>query len=211
MSRTLLLALLPMTLAAQANDWKIVPGERVGPITRASTLASLQKDFGVANVREQTIVGAEGEEFPGVMVYPDTPSRRLAIMWGEGDAAGHPAHIDICYGQEQGGTCQWKTAQGITLGASLMQLERLNGHLFHLAGFGWDYDGVVLSWDGGRLEPLRAAGLFMQLYPDPATLAKPDMQKAYRQVQGDHSFSSGHPAMRALNPRVSSIHCWFAK
>lgn len=211
MRRALLAALLPAALAAQANDWLIVPGERVGPITPASTLASLTKDFGAANVHEQTIVGAEGEEFPGVMIYPDAPSRRLAIMWGEGDAAGHPGHIDICYRQEEGGACQWKTAQGITLGTSLMQLERLNGHLFHLAGFGWDYGGAVLSLDGGRLEPLRVAGLSLQLDPDPATLAKPDMQKAYRQVQGDHSFSSGHPAMRSLNPRVCSMHCWFAK
>jgi hypothetical protein len=35
--------------------------------------------------------------------------------------------------------------------------------------------------------------------------------KDYNQVRGDRSFSSGHPAMRALNPRVSSINCRLAQ
>jgi hypothetical protein len=201
---------------AQVNDWKIVPGERVGPITRASTLASLQQQFGAANVREQAILGAEGAELPGAIVYPDTPERRLAIVWGTADGnptgnpALHPEDVEVCYKQEPGGACQWKTAQGITLGTSLVQLERLNGHLFHVAGFGWDYGGMVLSWDGGRLETLKA-GLSLELQPDPATLTQPDVLNSYKQVQGDHRFSSGHPAMRALNPRVSAIHFGFAK
>jgi hypothetical protein len=207
----LTLLLLPAILSAQTNDWKIVPGERVGPISRASTLATLQQRFRASNVREQTIVGAEGAELRGAIVYPDNPARRLAIVWGQGESTGHPEDVEICYKQESGGACEWKTAQGITLGTSLVQLERLNGHLFHLAGFGWDYGGMVLAWDGGRLEALQAGGLSLELLPDPKTIEQPDRLAAYKQVQGDHRFSSGHPAMRALNPRVSAIHCGFAR
>jgi hypothetical protein len=114
----------------------------VGPITRASTLASLQQQFGAANVHEQAIPGAEGEESPGAIVYPDNPARRLAIVWGQGESVGHPEFVEICYRQEYRGPCEWKTAQGIALGTSLMQLERLNGHLFPLAGFA----GTVAAW-----------------------------------------------------------------
>jgi hypothetical protein len=205
------LLLLPLAMAAQVNDWKIIPGERVGPITSASTLASLRAQFGAANVREQAILGAEGNESPGAIIYPDTPTRRLAIVWGQGESAGRPADLEVCYKQEPGGACEWKTAQGITLGTSLVQLERLNGHLFHIAGFGWDYGGVVLSWDGGRLEALRAGGVGLELNPDPKTIERPEAMNSYKQVQGDHRFSSGHPAMRALNPRVSAIHYEFVK
>jgi len=166
LAATLTVLLLPLVaLAAQANDWKIVPGERVGPITRASTLASLQQQFGAANVHEQAIPGAEGEESPGAIVYPDNPARRLAIVWGEGESVGHPEFVEICYRQEYRGPCEWKTAQGIALGTSLMQLERLNGHLFPLAGFGWHGSGVVFSWDGGRLEKLRSGGVGLSLIP----------------------------------------------
>jgi hypothetical protein len=53
--------------------------------------------------------------------------------------------VEICYKQESGGACEWKAAHGITLGTSLVQLERLNRHPFTLAGFGWDYGGRVLA------------------------------------------------------------------
>lgn len=203
--------LIPLALAAQSHSWWIVPGQGVGPIARDSTLVSLQREFGTANVREQTISGAEGEEHRGVIVYPDSPARRLAVTWAEGEAAGHPSEISICYRQDAGGPCEWKTKEGITLGTTLQHLERLNGRLFRIAGFGWDYSGAVLSWNGGRLESLRAGGLHLELNPDESTLAQPEGRKNYRQVQGDRSFSSGHPAMQALHPRVTTIHFLFVR
>jgi hypothetical protein len=50
----------------------------VGPITRkypGQPATAIRR-------REQAIVGAEGEEQPGAIVYPDDPTRRLAIVWG---------------------------------------------------------------------------------------------------------------------------------
>jgi hypothetical protein len=70
---------------------------------------------------------------------------------------------------------------------------------------------MVLAWDGGRLEDLKAGGLSLELLPNPKTWMQPEATKNYKQVEGDHRFSSGHPAMRALNPRVSAIHCGFAR
>jgi hypothetical protein len=200
------LGLAAVTLAAQSNDWKIVPGERVGPITRSSTLESLQQQFGSANVRPQSlIVSEEGIEKPAAVIYPDSPARRLAVVWGEGARTGHPALILICYQQDRAGACEWKTREGITLGSELQRLERLNGRKFRIAGFAWDYGGAVRSWNGGQLEPLKSGGVGLQLDPDPATLTQPEAQRNYHQVMGDHEFSSGHPAMQALHPRVSSI------
>jgi hypothetical protein len=190
-----------VALAAQSNDWRIVPGERIGPIGRTSTLESLKQQFGAANVRSQSIiVSDDGIERASAMVYPDTPSRRLAVVWGEGDAAGHPALVIICYRQEHGGACEWKTREGITLGTEMQRLERLNGRMFRMSGFGWDYGGGVTSWSGGQLEPLKSGGLGLQLEPDPATATR--QPAVLHQVMGDHEFSTGHPAMQALHPRV---------
>jgi hypothetical protein len=41
----------------------------------------------------------------------------------------------------------------------------------------------------------------MRLRPDASAIGAPE----YRQVVGDRVFSSGHPAMQALNPRVYQI------
>jgi len=208
------LCLLAMTLAAQSHDWIIVPGERVGPITRSSTMDTLKQQFGAANVIEKSIATSEdGIERPTAIVYPDAPARTLAIVWGEGDKAGHPDTVIVCYQMEYKPElpCDWKTAEGITKATTMQQLERLNGRMFRILGFGVDNGGAVTSWGGGRLESLKDGGVLLRLTPDPAAKAQPSFQQNFHQVQSDRFFSSGHPAMQALNPRVDSLVFSFAK
>jgi hypothetical protein len=63
---------------AQQNDWLIVPGERLGPITSSMTRADLVRLFGKAQVRDEMFDPAEG---PGLatVVFPKTPGRELVI------------------------------------------------------------------------------------------------------------------------------------
>jgi hypothetical protein len=57
------LCLYAMGLAAQSHDWKIVPGERVGTVTRSSTIDTLKQQFGAANVIQKSIaISDEGIE-----------------------------------------------------------------------------------------------------------------------------------------------------
>jgi hypothetical protein len=144
--RTLALAcLLAPGLPAQSHDWKIVRGERVGPLTAASTLESLRVAFGAANVRPGSVTADEGFEEPGAVIYPDSPARALSVLWGKEKAAGHPAYVFICYGQQPTGPCEWKTGEGITNGTSLAELEKWNGRPFRLAGFGSEVERKALS------------------------------------------------------------------
>jgi hypothetical protein len=94
----------------------------------------------------------------------------------------------------------WHTADGITLGTTLLELERINRRPFRLAGFGWDYSGTVLSWSHGALDPVFGSDgskkVYVRLiYSNPAP-------PEYRAVMGDGNFSSGHPAMQKINPHV---------
>ena len=81
------------------------------------------------------------------------------------------------------------------------ELERINRKPFRLAGFDWDYSGTVLSWNSGVLEGVFGSEgrkkVFLRLIysTDPAP-------PEHRAVQGDRSFSSGHPAMQKINPHV---------
>jgi hypothetical protein len=110
---------------AQAHDWIIVPGERVGPITPETTYSGLQRQFGSENVRLQLVDVGEGIEEPGTIVYPEESSKTLAVIWG--DAAGEsakPASVMICYGQTEEGKCEWKTKEGITFERPFYGLKR---------------------------------------------------------------------------------------
>jgi hypothetical protein len=72
-----------------------------------------------------------------------------------------------------------------------------------LTGFAWDYSGTVTSWEEGSLDSdLQApGGVVLRLGAPMDKLTEAES----REVQGDGEFSSHHPIMKKLNPRVYEI------
>ena len=167
----------------------------------AASLAELQAAFSVHDVAMDSVpLGAvEGEMVAATVLFPADRSRRLEIVWKDPVTQRRPRYVRLA-----AGATQWRTADGITIGTSLRQLEQLNGHPFRLAGFGFDGSGAVVSWDGGRLETPASASCQRRVFVDSLTAAAME-SKPYRTVVGDHEFSSSNPAMKRLNPRVSSL------
>jgi hypothetical protein len=196
-----------VTTTSVAEDaWLIEPGIRVGPITAKSSLSDLQKSFGTPNVHQEKIYGAEGETYPGVVIYPNDPKKRLEIIWKSPAPKGETLPGSILIRPGNADTEQfeslWHTANGVTLGTPLKNLETLNGGPFTLAGFDWDYGGIVLSWgDQGKLkDAFQQKGLVLRLGP-----AKSPPAKAMDAVEGDARFSSDNPNMQAVKPFVQEI------
>lgn len=193
--------LLALALPADRVDYRIevAPEFRVGPITARTTRADLNRLFGEASVKDDIVYVGEGETAPGTFVNQDDPARVLAILWRDSPSPKIPSSVRIC-DQYRASACRWRTASGITYGTTLKELERLNRRPFRLMGFAWDYEGTVVSWQGGWLEKeARVCGrLMLRLRPDPLVV----QSQEWRQVGGDSEFSSGHPAMQKLNPRV---------
>jgi hypothetical protein len=85
----------------------------------------------------------------------------------------------------------------------------LNGAPFTLSGFGFNYGGNVISWDGGKLAKLDCGGrLVLTLDGErsgPARYAVPMTSEEVHAVRGDRAISSSTPAMRKLNPAVVGI------
>src|SRR5688572_22592785 len=86
---------------------------------------------------------------PGTIIYPDSPARRIEILWADQGQRKRPVQFKI-----KGRSTVWKTEKGITLGTTLKEVERLNDRPFILAGFGWDYGGMTLHSNGGRVKEL---------------------------------------------------------
>jgi hypothetical protein len=184
--------------ATGAADWRIIPGVRVGAITSEATEADLVRVYGRNNVRRKNISLGEGEYEPGTVIFPDEPDRSAEILWKDETNRRNPERVRL-----SGTESLWKTAEGVGLGTTLRELERLNGRRFILAGFGWDYAGTVYSWRGGRLEKtFRAGKTFLRLTDQ--TKNKVTWREA-RSVLGDHEYQSNHPVMRKINPRVYEI------
>ena len=208
LKRVLVVAFLVASAAAQKNDWLIVPGQRVGPITAATTRAELNALFGKENVQERNLDSSEGPE-AATVVFGDEPSAALAITWDRE----RPSAIHICFAT-QTAPCRWRTASGIRIGLPIRELEKLNGKSFQVTGYGSDPQGWVSSWRKGLLEddPSACGHLSVQLTPA-AELAGRTMSKEeqslYKQVQGEKPYSSSYLPLLELNPMVAGLEFQF--
>ena len=151
-----------VSVTAQENDWLIVPGERLGPITSSMTRADLVRLFGKAQVRDEMFDPAEG---PGLatVVFPKMVGATLVISWRDKRVGGGM----ICYGYRPvvaDDFCKWHTQSGITFGTSLERLVALNGRAFEISPAQGEGQGYVDSWQGGRLAKTLGEGTGRKLW-----------------------------------------------
>jgi hypothetical protein len=141
----LLLAVSVSALAAEAPapDY-VLPGS----FTRDTTLAALKTRFGAEQVAVQTLDGAEGETFEGVVLFPSDPARRAEII-----PAGERAGDGIAAIRISGTGSKWTLDTGVHLGMTLEALVKRNGAPLVFSGLDWDYGGAIQQWNGGALEP----------------------------------------------------------
>jgi hypothetical protein len=185
----------PSTPASPASDWRVNPRSGSGPLTPEGSEVELRERYGLIAVDSVRVELGEGETTPGTALYPGDSLRRAEIVWKDTLARRRPARVIL-----RGTQSKWQVGQGISLGTSLQELERLNGRPFTLAGFGWDYAGVITDWKGGALDST-LVGVKLYLDPGPAQ----QQSAAYSQVLGDRDYSSDLPAMQQLNPKVGQI------
>lgn len=204
MPRILIALVLLLAVArADSNDWLIVPGQRVGPITRATTRADLTRFFGEANLKDEKIHLVEGEYGEGTWVYPRDAKKKLAVVWKD------KSHKQIELVKITGSNSAWHTATGITLGTRLKQLETINGKPFSFSGFGWDYGGNVTGWNGGTLDK-PPYNFSVRLSEDTARFRQlpQDQQES---VMGDQELWSNAAVPQKVDPWVGEMIVSFAR
>lgn len=196
-------ALLSLHMAAhvsgaQAPDrlWLVAPAGASSPFSRTTTAVDLQQRFGVENLRF-TDISIPEDVLPGGVLFPDDEARRVELYWSDPETRQTLEFIQI-HGEQN----DWKVAPGIGLGTSLAELERLNGRPFVFLGFGFDSDGGIVDWRGGRLEPLhRSPSARLRLQPNvevPGT-------------KGSNELISNQDKSRKLNADVWWITVYFGR
>ncbi|MEH1856311.1 MAG: hypothetical protein V7L11_32650 [Nostoc sp.] len=183
----------PSTVATQASkDILIVPGERVGPITRTTTKQDLVKLFGASHLVDKTISGAEGIGTFAATQLNLNQGRSLLVVWSDNTRT---KPLDV---RNLGSA--WKTREGIGVGISLSELRKKLGN-FKVYGLGWDYGGTVLL-DSSKLS--RYQGKLI-LRVDAAPNASEKFPNDYQSVSGDSTFSSTNPHWKPLGIRLTEI------
>ena len=183
-----LLAVLvsPWTRAEEipADDLTIVPNVRVGPIEKGMTLFGLKTVYGGGKVKAAKLDGAEGETIDGAKLFEGTDRELQIIFNPEGDER---EVFDIrIIGKA------WKFTNGLKIGLTMTEVEKINGKPFQMAGFNWDYGGYG-NFDGGKLEGVVSVRF------DPGEKDVDDS------LSGDRQISTSDKKLRALNPKVSDL------
>ncbi len=169
-----------------------------GPFARNADERTLARIFGAENVERANIPVGEGNTEPGTAIFAKDPEKRIDILWH--DAYARPNVVIIRNGST------WPVAvtgldKPVSNGATLAEIETMNGKPFTLTGFGWDLGGYSNSWDGGRLDK-PVGGCNLSLRFDPPKDAPGD---ALDKVNGDVEFLSTDSAMRQVKPVVVEI------
>jgi hypothetical protein len=164
-----------------------------GPFAPDSGMLELAMIFGSLNMiyTEEKVQDAQ----VGVTVlYPKDPKRRLEVWWQNPNRTGLYL-IDIT------GKSDWTGPDGLHLGLTLPQLEKLNHKPFKVKGFDKTGVAAVSNWDGGALATI-AGGCkaSASLHADPKASSD-----ALGAVAADQEFSSADPAIAKVKPTVSEI------
>ena len=169
-----------------------------GAFARTADEGTVARIFGAANVERADISVGEGMTEPGTVIFAKDPGKRIEILWHENFA--RPNVVIIRNGST------WPVAvtgldKPVANGATLAEIETMNGRPVSLTGFGWDLGGYANGWDGGRLEK-PAGGCNLSLRFDPASDAPGD---ALDKVNGDVEFPSTDSDVRRTKPVVIEI------
>jgi len=125
------------------DDSTIVLGERVGPIEKGMTLFGLKTLLGASKVKPVKLPGPEGTELDGVKLFAGT-DRELEILFDEESQEKEISDVRII---GKG----WKFTNGLKLGMSIAEVEKVNGKPYEVSGFDWDYGGYA-NFEGGKME-----------------------------------------------------------
>ncbi len=155
--------------------------------------------YGPENVVGGQIIGADDAPFEGTVLFPNQEDARVDIAWQDPQQKRVVAWIRI-----QGQRSRWRLPNGIALGDDLQGVERRNGGPFRLAGFSVEGQGAVRSWGRGRIRSVDAGPCSVKISFQPLRDGTED-PSMMRQVVRGREFSSGHPAMQSINPRVRAI------
>ena len=175
-----------------------------GRFTADLTEQRLIEIYGTQNVRPGDIYVGEGFTEPGATVFPDSAADRIEVVWSDGKKRAAPRFVRV---KEK--FTRWRTVDGVSIGTDLKTIERINRRPFRLRGFGWDNSGALSSWSGGRLDQQDTPGCRVSLRALPP--GEGPWPGVWEQVVGTAEFSSGHPAMQQLNPRVTELFLVFPK
>ncbi len=172
-----------------------------GPFAKDTTHTKLVAAFGAKNVTFEDVDGPEGAKEKATVLFGSELNRRVEIHWHDERARAKPAMIRVIT------PSQWIGPEGVVIGMTVRQVEKLNGKPVQINGFGWGGGGFVSGLEG-RLASM-AGGCRLTLRFEP-TAANP-LPERYAPIIGDKKIASSNALMRRAKPMISEWGIGYAR
>jgi hypothetical protein len=171
-----------------------------GPFSADASHASIVAIVGKESAIFELVDGAEGEKVASTVLFPKNEKRRLELMWADEKKRRGLVHVRLS------DTSTWIAPNGLKIGMTLAEVEKLNGKPFTLSGFDWDYGGYVTDWKGGALGADIRGGCTVQAR---FTVPEGAPEGPASKVSGDREFASTDKNIRAVKPVIGSLSFGF--
>jgi len=201
LSFVLIFAIGSPAAVATDDEFLIVPGKRVGWIDKTITEYDLRYRYGDDRIKPILVHVGEGEYCRASRVlFKD--GAHLDVIWSNYATGAAAASVEV-YGPD------WHTVEGVNINTGLLELEKINGRPFLLAGHDWDNSGIVTSWEGGKLEKYKDS-IVLLLGASKESYEKMPREE-YLKVSGSGNFPSTHLVMRKLNMKPYRLEVYLVE
>ncbi|MGJ4931365.1 hypothetical protein ACQR1I_30990 [Bradyrhizobium sp. HKCCYLS2038] len=196
-----LLMLLATPVSAQPMPPAGGPITCTSPVSVGDSAKSLMQRYGgEAVVQDDIRAGVEEITYRGVALFTGQPDRRIDVAFVDEDALRGVSRLTL----HDARTSRWSVA-GVTLGATLAEVQRINGRPFRIISFDSELNGFVADWGGGMVGRGLPGGCTLKLRFGadsrvPAALAR----------EGRGRISSDDAMLRRWAPVVEQIKVRFA-
>lgn len=154
---------------------------------------ALIKTFGKSNVTRVEEFSAEVEGSWWVSVLWAGTKNEVRFLWSDAQNFQTPNKIYHIASAEYKFVSDWKTTEGIRLGTTIPELEKLNNGPFSFYGFSWNFEGQVMWTNPER----HAKGVYV-------SLRVPEKNRIPG-IEGDIEILSDSDLAKKIDPVVAYI------
>jgi hypothetical protein len=144
---TILLITFYSLSVAQVNKKYLVTPTSFDKINKNANYDDLIKLYGKNNIKDTIYFGPEGMDSSIItQIYTGSP-KEILIFWEE-----TLFHKKIGSIESYRQKAPYFTIDGLKIGSSLRRLVQVNRKKINFYGFGWDYGGIISSFNKGKFE-----------------------------------------------------------
>ena len=178
------------TIAAKVFEKK--PELLLDRLQEIQSLEDLEKLFGASNLQKEAVYkGADTTQYAASIIYPNQENEAW-VIWAKNQKYTKAESVVVGQGN-------WYTSSGLHLGIDLKTVNELNGKMFSISGFDWEYAGTLVGWEGGTLDKQNISCRFAK--PQNLPISNEELQ----QINGSTEFYTNHEILKKLNPVIDQL------